>query len=69
MLCAHSIWNLYPAETGWSLLESDDGSKTLVPSPTKSEIKEEPQDGAIELMSQPICNTEEEQILQLQGSE
>ena len=70
MLCAHlhSIWNLYPAETGWSLLESDDGSKTLVPSPTKSEIKEEPQDGTIELMSQPICNTEEKQMARI-GSE
>ena len=40
----------------------------MVPSPTKPEIKEEPQDGAIELMSQPICNTEEEQMARI-GSE
>ena len=66
----YHFWNSWSAGTGWSVLESADGIKTIYPSPTKNniEVKEEPLEGAIEQISQPISNTEEAQMSMI-GSE
>ena len=62
------FWNSFIAGTGWSVLESVDGIKTIFPSPIKSniEVKEEPLEGAIE--QTPLSNPEETQMSMI-GSE